>query len=104
MLGAILALQEEDVIRGFRVAVSVLILACAFVGLAHAGVAAEFFTARSPSVAGKAPVPNSDAGARGQAATTNKGGGVIAPAERRPSYCAVQPVPAGAKQGTNSPP
>jgi hypothetical protein len=102
-LRAILALQEEDLIRGFRVASSVLILACAFAALAQAGMAAERFSARSPSAAGKAAMPNSDAGARGQAGIANKGGGGIAPAERRQNDCAV-PGAAGANKGTDCPP
>jgi hypothetical protein len=97
-------LQEEDVIRGRRVAISVLIPACAFVGLTGAGMAIEQFSASSSFVGGKpAGIPNSNAGARAQPGIANKGGG-ISPGERRQSDCAVQPGAAAANKGTGCPP
>ena len=104
-LGASLAMQEEHVIRGFRVAISVLILACAFVSLTGAGIAIEQISAPSPSVAGKpAGIPNRDAGARGQPGVANKGGGGTSPGERQRSDCGAQAGAAAGNNGTGCPP
>ena len=99
---SILSFEEEAVIRGFRVAVSSLILASAFVGLANTGAAIG--QTRPPSATRAAPapgIPNSAAGDRRQFGMTNKDGSSTSRGEREHvSGCAEE---RGAAAGKNGP-
>jgi hypothetical protein len=104
----ILSFEEEAVIRGFSVAISILILACAFAGLANTGAAIGQTPARSPSGTRVAPapgIPNSEAGDRRQFGMTNKDGSTTVPGEQEHVRgCAVERGAAVGKTGPDCSP